>query len=230
MLDIIYQDQNLLVINKPNNLPVQKTKDYAENLEEILSKYNPLLASVPRGGIVHRLDRQTTGLLLIAKNVETFSYLTSLFKERKVKKTYLALVEGALTNESGEIIFYTQKNFPTRGKIKMSLNSQQGKLVKISFQVIERLNTHTFLKIFPLTGRTHQIRVAFQNIGHPLYNDPLYASTCSNPEIGQFLHAYSLEFSNRKNKEKISFQAPLPDFFCQKLQQLGYLGKNKKII
>ena len=230
MLDIIYQDQNLLVINKPNNLPVQKTKDYAENLEEILSKYNPLLASVPRGGIVHRLDRQTTGLLLIAKNVETFSYLTSLFKERKVKKTYLALVEGALTNESGEIIFYTQKNFPTRGKIKMSLNSQQGKLVKISFQVIERLNTHTFLKIFPLTGRTHQIRVAFQNIGHPLYNDPLYASTCSNPEIGQFLHAYNLEFSNRKNKEKISFQAPLPDFFCQKLQQLGYLGKNKKII
>lgn len=229
MLNIIYQDHDLLVINKPNNLPVQKTKDYAESLEEILSKYNSLLASIPRGGIVHRLDRQTTGLLLITKNVETFNYLTSLFKERKVKKTYLALVEGVLANESGEIIFYTQKNFPTKGKIKMSLNSQQGKLVKISFQVIERLNTHTFLKIFPLTGRTHQIRVAFQNIGHPLYNDPLYASTCSNPEIGQFLHAYSLEFSNRK-KESFSFQAPLPDFFCQKLQQLGYLGKNKKII
>src|SRR3954462_7552591 len=127
MLDIIYQDQNLLVINKPNNLPVQKTKNYVENLEEVLSKYDSLLVSIPRGGIVHRLDRQTTGLLLIAKDIETFNYLTSLFKERKVKKTYLALVEGVVVNESGEITFYTQKNFPTKGKIKMSLNPQQGK-------------------------------------------------------------------------------------------------------
>lgn len=221
MLDIIYQDQNLLVINKPNNLAVQKNKDYPNSLEEDLSKYDPLFASVPRWGIVHRLDRQTTGLLLIAKNIETFNYLTSLFKERKIKKTYLVLVEGVLANESGEIIFYIEKKFPTKGKIRMNLDSQQGKLVKISFQVIERLNNYTFLKVFPLTGRTHQIRVAFQNINHSLYNDPLYASNCPNPEIGQFLHAYSLEFSNKKG-EILSFHAPLPDFFCQKLQELGY--------
>src|SRR5207248_7008663 len=113
------------------------------------------------------------------------------------------------------------KKFPTKGKIRMNLNSQQGKLVKISFQVIKRLNNYTFLKVFPLTGRTHQIRVAFQNINHPLYNDPLYASVCPNPEIGQFLHAYSLEFSNKKGVF-FSFCAPLPDFFCQKLRELGY--------
>jgi 23S rRNA pseudouridine1911/1915/1917 synthase len=221
MLDIIYQDQNLLVINKPNNLAVQETSDYENSLEEILGKYEPFLISVPRKGIVHRLDRQTTGLLLIAKNVETFNYLTSLFKERKIKKTYLALVEGVLANESGEITFYTQKNFPIKGKIKMNLNSRQGKLVKISFRVIERLNNYTFLKVFPFTGRTHQIRVALQSINHSLYNDPLYASVCSNPEIGQFLHARHLEFSNKKG-EFFSFYAPLPDFFCQKLRELGY--------
>jgi len=221
MLDIIYQDQNLLVINKPNNLAVQKNKDYPNSLEEDLSKHDPLLASVPRWGIVHRLDRQTTGLLLIAKNIGTFNHLTSLFKERKIKKTYLVLVEGVLANESGEIIFYVQKKFPTKGKVRMNLDPRQGKLVKISFQVIERLNNYTFLKVFPLTGRTHQIRVAFQNINHSLYNDPLYASTCPNPEIGQFLHAYSLEFSNKKG-EILSFHAPLPDFFCQKLRELGY--------
>src|SRR5438132_287548 len=113
MFDIIYQDQNLLVINKPNNLAVQKTNKYAESLEEI------------------------------------------------------------------------------------------------SFQVNERLNNHTFLKVFPLTGRTHQIRVAFQKINHPIYNDPLYSSVCVNPEIGQYLHAHSLEFSGSK-KEKFLFQAPLP--------------------
>ena len=219
MLDIIYQDQNLLVINKPNNLAVQKTNKYAESLEEILIQNEPLLVSVPRQGVVHRLDRQTTGLLLIAKSSESFNYLTSLFKKRKIQKTYLALVEGILTNESGEIVFYIQKKFPSKGKIKMNLNSQQGKLVQISFQVIERLNNYTFLKIFPLTGRTHQIRAAFQKINHPIYNDPLYNSVCVNPEIGQYLHAYSLEFSGLK-KEKFLFQAPLPDFFQNKLKEL----------
>ena len=89
----------------------------------------------------------------------------------------------------------------------------------MSFQVIERLNNYTFLKIFPLTGRTHQIRVAFQRINHPIYNDPLYSSVCVNPEIGQYLHAYSLEFSGLK-KEKLLFQAPLPDFFQNKLKEL----------
>lgn len=221
MLNIVYQDQNLLVINKPNNLAVQKTKYYADSLEEILNKISPLLIEVPRGGIVHRLDRQTTGLLLVAKNLETFDHLTSLFKERKIKKVYLALVEGILPNESGEITFYVQKKFPARGKIRMNLDPQCGKLVKISFQVIKKLNNYTFLKIFPLTGRTHQIRIAFQNINHPLYNDPLYALTCSHPEIGQFLHAYSLEFSDIKDNF-FSFRAPLPDFFCQKLRDLGY--------
>jgi len=219
MLDIIHQDQNLLVINKPNNLVVQKTDKYVESLEGILSKYEPLLASVPRQGIVHRLDRQTTGLLLIAKSSESFNYLSSLFKKRKIQKTYLALVEGILANESGEITFYVQKKFPTKGKIRMNLNSQQGKLAKMSFQVIERLNNCTFLKIFPLTGRTHQIRVAFQRINHPIYNDPLYSSVCVNPEIGQYLHAYSLEFSGPK-KEKFLFRAPLPDFFQNKLKEL----------
>jgi 23S rRNA pseudouridine1911/1915/1917 synthase len=219
MFDIIYQDQNLLVINKPNNLAVQRNKNYIENLEEILVKHEPTLASVPRHGIVHRLDRQTTGLLLVAKNQEIFSHLTSLFKERKIKKTYLALVEGVLVPESGEITFYVQKKFPAKGKIRMNLHGQQGKLVKTSFQVIERLDKYTFLKICPLTGRTHQIRVALQNISHPIYNDPLYGSTCKNLEIGQFLHAYSLEFSGLHG-EKFLFQALLPTFFQNKLQEL----------
>ncbi|RHZ37648.1 RluA family pseudouridine synthase [endosymbiont GvMRE of Glomus versiforme] len=219
MINIIYQDQNLLVVNKPNNLVVQKTKDYAESLEEILIKYEPLLASVSRWGIVHRLDRQTTGLLLVAKNSESFNYLTALFAKRKIQKTYLALVEGVLVNESGEITFYVQTKFPNKGKIRMDLNAQQGRLVQISFQVIERLNNYTFLRIFPLTGRTHQIRLAFQKINHPIYNDPLYGSVCINPEIGQFLHAYGLEFFGPK-KEKFLFQTPLPDFFQNKLKEL----------
>ena len=172
MFDIIYQDQNLLVINKPNNLAVQKTNKYAESLERILCQSELPLSSVPRQGIVHRLDRQTTGLLLIAKNSESFNFLSSLFKKRKIQKVYLALVEGILANESGDITFYVQKKFPTKGKIKMDLNS-------------------------------------------------LYSSVCANPEIGQYLHAYSLKFSGSK-KEKFLFQASLPDFFQKKLRELGY--------
>lgn len=219
MLKIVYQNQDLLVIDKPNNLIVQKNKYYLDSIEETLNKNFPFLSVLSRQGIVHRLDRQTTGLLLVAKNEKMLAYLSSLFKERKIIKVYLALVEGNIENESGEITLCIQKSFPKKGKIKMSMHAQKGKIANIFFKVIERLGEFSFVKVFPSTGRTHQIRVAFQNIKHPIYNDPIYNQKCNDLEIGQFLHAHSLEFSGQ-NQEDYFFKSCLPDFFQKKLKQL----------
>lgn len=216
---IIYQNHDFLVINKPNNLSVQENKTYPESLEKILKEQMNFLDSLQRVGIVHRLDRQTTGLILVAKNQKTLDYLSSLFKERKIHKTYLALIQGNLTNQSGEITFYLEKQFLSSGKIQMKINSYQGKLVQIGFQVLESLKEFSFLAIFPRTGRTHQIRLAFQKITCPIYNDPLYSSNIHNLLVGQYLHAYSLEFQGQKG-EKFSFYAPLPTFFKEKLRLL----------
>jgi len=217
---IIYQNQDFLVIDKPNNLPVQENKTYSESLEKILKEQIDSLNSLLRAGMIHRLDRQTTGLLLIAKNQKTLDYLSSLFKERKIHKTYLALVQGNLTNQSGEISFYLEKQFLSSGKIQMKINPHQGKLVQVKFQVLEKLEGFSFLAIFPRTGRTHQIRLACQVIGHPIYNDPLYNSQQDHDlSIGQYLHAHALEFQGQQG-EKFAFRSPLPTFFQAKLSSL----------
>jgi len=214
-----YQNEEFLVINKPNNLAVQKNKDYSDSLEEILEKDNSLFSALPRCGIVHRLDRQTTGILIVAKNFSMFAFLTALFKTRKIKKIYLALLRGNITSDSGEIRFYIEKDF-TNNQFRMKLNSQKGKLVNMTFQVIERLANFTLVEIYPLTGRTHQIRLACQKINYPIYNDPVYSSICKNKEIGQYLHAYSLEFIDNQNQKKY-FSVALPEFFINKLKILG---------
>src|SRR3954471_13144145 len=125
---IIYQNEDFLVIDKPNNLSVQANKDYPNSLEKILGEQMPQLASLSRSGIVNRLDRQTTGLLLVAKNPKALNYLTLLFKERKIQKTYLALAQGNLLSESGEINFYLEKKFSSAKQVKMKVNQQKGKL------------------------------------------------------------------------------------------------------
>src|SRR6266487_366899 len=134
-MDIVYQNKDFLVINKDNNLVIQKDND-GNSLEEILEK-DALFPSLPRCGIVHRLDKQTTGTLLIAKNLPSLSFLTSLFKERKIKKVYLALLEGVLSVDSGEIKVNVQKIF-SKNKIAMKKSEKKGKLAIVFFKVIER--------------------------------------------------------------------------------------------
>jgi len=212
----IYEDGDFLIIDKPSGLlthPVNH-KDKSESVVGWLLEKYPEIAKVRdqygtsigewtdlRPGIVHRLDRETSGLLLIAKTQSAFDYLKKLFAERKIKKTYLALVHGHLKNKSGVIEtplgkLGTRQTVKTRGKHTLKEKPAITEYKVLSYYSL--LTTHySLLEVYPKTGRTHQIRVHLKFIGHPVVCDPLYAGkkhTCP-AELGRlFLHAQKLSF------------------------------------
>src|SRR5690348_292104 len=125
---IIFQNDNFLVINKENKISTQQNKDYKESIEEYLKNSGEPFSSLPRCGIVHRLDKDTTGLLLIAKNLNYFTFLTNLFKERKIEKNYVSLHKGIPDSYKGEITFYLKKKFSKNKKVIMQVDPSNGKL------------------------------------------------------------------------------------------------------
>ena len=232
-LDIIYEDTDCLVINKPAGLTVHKTSpgDPQTTVVDLLLEKYPEITGIKDGfqqknnfgtgalrpGIVHRLDKETSGLMVIAKNQTAFDYLKALFKEREIKKTYLALVFGQLKNESGTI------NIPL-GKIGTKSTIQisgQKELVERSavtdYKVLKHypLNPigYTLLEVSPHTGRTHQIRVHLKSIGHPIVGDTLYAGKRHLPPAGLnrlFLHAQRLAFTTPSGSNMV-LEVDLPD-------------------
>ncbi len=211
-IKIIYEDQDFLIIDKPSGLlthPVNRQDKSESVVGWLLEKY-PDIAKVHdrygasvgewadlRPGIVHRLDRETSGLLLIAKNQPAFDYLKKLFQERKIKKTYLALVYGQLKNKSGTIEMPIGKlglRQTTRTSGKHELKE---KTAITKFKVLKEYDNYSLLEVMPQTGRTHQIRVHLKSLGHPVVCDPLYAGkhTACPQELGRlFLHAQKLSF------------------------------------
>ena len=191
IFEVVFQNDNFMVINKKNEISTQENKHYKESIEKDLRDFGKPFSLLPRSGIVHRLDKNTTGLLLNAKNIQYFEFLTSLFKERKIEKTYISLHEGKPQSYKGEISFFLKTKFFKNNKVKMQVDSSEGKLIKLYFETIEIKNGFTLIKVNPITGRTHQIRLAFQAIDLPIYNNCLYnRETASEKEIGQYLHAH----------------------------------------
>ena len=197
-IPIIYEDNDILVLNKAPGILV-----HGENsiVDWLVKKY-PNIKSVgedpTRPGIVHRLDKDTSGILLIAKNQKTFEYLKEQFQQRKIKKKYIALVYGKLKTESGLIdlaIGKSKKDFRKKttqkaiGKIREAVTE---------YKVLKRFNNFTLVEAYPKTGRTHQIRVHLKAIGHPVVCDKLYGrkkEVCPLDLSRHFLHASSLEFN-----------------------------------
>lgn len=212
-LNIVYEDNDIIVINKPNGLVVHPAPgNYEHTLANGLAYYSNSLSDINgefRPGIVHRIDAYTTGLLVVAKNNKAHEVLALELAKKEVKRTYLALVWGVITEDSGTIDAPIGRD-PSDRK-KMAINPK-GKEAVTHFKVLERFKKATLLEVYLDTGRTHQIRVHMQYIGHPVYNDPVYTNDkCS--EFGQFLHSYSMEFAHPITKEKMYFECPLPDYF-----------------
>lgn len=217
---VVFENNNFLVIDKENNISTQQNNHYQESVEQKLRKIGSPYTLLPRCGIVHRLDKNTTGLLLIAKSIEYFKFLTKLFKESKIQKNYLSLHKGKPSSERGEISFFLKKAFVKNKRVKMKLDHLDGKLVKIYYSLVSTNNNFSLLNVNPITGRTHQIRLAFQSINFPIYNDNLYNDeTLLDDSNGQYLHAFSLNFYDKK--KKFEFTAKLPDFFEKKILSLG---------
>lgn len=214
-LVILHEDPQLLVVDKPAGVPVHPGVKREPTIADALLARYPKLAEVgdpERAGIVHRLDRDTSGVLLVARTPEMYEHLKRHFQARRVAKAYVALVHGVVPEPSGAIklpITRSKRN-PLRRTIA---KSGEGKEAETSFRVRERFREHTLLDVFPRTGRMHQIRVHLAHLGFPVAGDPLYGRKSRHrtpPGLQrQFLHAASLTVSVPSGKEK-TFVSQLP--------------------
>ena len=234
-LDILYEDADLLVINKPKGMVVHPCPGhYSGTLVNALMYYCKDQLSgingVMRPGIVHRIDRDTTGSLLVCKNDFSHNFLAEQLKVHSITRKYRAIVHGNIKEDSGTVNAPIGRH-PIDRK-KMAVNKKNGKDAVTHYQVLERFGSYTYIECQLETGRTHQIRVHMSSIGHPLLGDEVYGpSRCPVSGLeGQTLHAMVLGFIHPSTKEYMEFEAPLPDYFQELLLRLrrqygGYGGK-----
>lgn len=207
---VIYGDKNLLVLNKPENWVSLRVKTYnQQTLQDWIEKKFQIKIG-GRGGIVHRLDKETWGLILAAKNQRTFENLQKQFKKREVKKKYWALVRGRLLG-SGKIVVPLGR----LGHNKFKFGPKpEGKKTETQYQVMENFRSDrgefSLVEVEPKTGRTHQIRAHFCYLGHPIFGDPLYGEKRDQGEP-MFLVAKEIEFFDPEKREKVKFSIPLPN-------------------
>lgn len=226
-LDIIYEDEDLCIVDKPQNMVVHPaTGNYSGTLVNALLFHMDNLSDINgdvRPGIVHRLDKDTSGLLVIAKNNETHKLLAKKFKERDIERNYIALVHGSISKAKGTIDAPIGRH-PIHRK-KMAVIETNSKDAKTHYKVIERFNNYTLLELQLETGRTHQIRVHMAYINHPILGDPVYSK--GRNEFGldkQVLYAKKLAFYHPSNGEYMKFENDLPEYFKKIIKNL----KNKK--
>lgn len=220
-LTIVYQDQDVAVINKPQGMVVHPSAGHPNGtLVNALLYHMTDLSSindVVRPGIVHRIDKDTSGLLMIAKNDHAHEALAKQLKDKTSLRKYVALVHGNISHEKGTI------NAPIgRSKVnrKMQAVQEDGKPAVTHFTVLERFDQFTLVELQLETGRTHQIRVHMQYIGFPLVGDPVYGPKKTLKGNGQFLHAKLLGFTHPTTGESMVFEAPLPELFEETLKKL----------
>ena len=226
--EILYEDENLLVINKPSGIIVHPT---VNNITKpsiaswFLQKY-PFVLDVGedklRPGIVHRLDKETSGVLILAKNNLVFDYLKNLFKARKIKKKYIALVRGEIKRQQGTIDLPLIRSKKSPIKRKVVIKKDKGKSALTNYKVLKRYQGYTLLEICPETGRTHQIRVHLASIGFPVTGDKIYGKLKKPDGLNlsrHFLHAQEISFVSFNGKP-FKIQSPLPKDLKKTLQQL----------
>ena len=231
-LDIIFEDKSLLVLNKPAGLVVHPAAGHEEHtlVNALLHHCGGELSGiggVARPGIVHRLDKETSGCLVVAKNDETHVALSAQFAGRKVKKIYIAIVCGELARESGEIRAAIARH-PSHRKRMAVRDDRSGRAAHTGWHVLKRLNAATLVEAQLHTGRTHQIRVHFQFLGHPLAGDATYGARQNSrlmeltgyepPRV--MLHARELSFIHPRTEKPMSFETPLPEDFREALKFL----------
>lgn len=219
-LDIVYEDEYLMVINKPSGLVVHPGSGNKDNtLVNGLMYYTKNLSDIgdsDRPGIVHRLDKDTSGLMLVAKENKTHEILAEEFKKHNIHREYIALVDGVIEVSRGTIdapIKRSKENYQ-----KMTVASG-GKKAITNFEVIKRYKNNTLIRLVLETGRTHQIRVHMSYIGYPIHNDPVYNKKVST-SFGQFLHSEYLKFIHPITKKELEFRCSLPDEFQEYLNTL----------
>ena len=222
-VEVIYEDKDIIVVNKPKGMVVHPANGNPDGtlVNAILSICKDSLSGIGgeiRPGIVHRLDKDTSGLLIIAKNDESHIKMSEQIKNREVKKIYIALVRGNVKEKEATIDMPIGRS--TKDRKKMAV-TKKGKNAVTHFKVLERFNGYTLLEVRIETGRTHQIRVHLSEIGYPIVGDMVY-SNGKNPfgVEGQMLHAQKLQFKHPITGKELILEAPIPEYFKKVLESL----------
>ena len=219
-LDIVYEDDDVIVVNKPQGMVVHPAPGHPDHtLVNALLYHSPLstINGTFRPGIVHRIDKDTSGLLMVAKNDLAHQSLAEQLRNKTNKREYLALVYGQIKEDEGTIDAPLGRNPQDRKKQAVV---KGGRHAVTHFKVIKRYDNFTLVKCILETGRTHQIRVHMKYIGHPLVGDPLYGPRKVIGKNGQFLHAALLGFKHPRTGKEMVFEAPLPENFQKMLDKL----------
>jgi 23S rRNA pseudouridine1911/1915/1917 synthase len=224
-LDILYEDSDIIIVNKPKQMVVHPAPGHLSgtlvnalmyHCRQELSGINGMM----RPGIVHRIDMDTTGSLVVCKNDKAHQSLAEQLKEHSMKRVYVAVVHGNIKEEEGTVDAPIGRH-PTERK-RMSIHAKSGRHAVTHYKVLERFGEYTLIQCKLETGRTHQIRVHMASIGHPLLGDMVYGPRkCPFPKLlGQTLHAKTLGFIHPKTGEYLEVEAPLPEYFQQLLEVL----------
>ena len=219
-LDIVYEDDYLMVLNKPSGLVVHPGNgNYNNTLVNGLMYYTKNLSNIGgeiRPGIVHRIDKDTSGLILVAKTNGVHEILADDFKNKRIKREYIALLDGVFKSASATIDAPIGRDKQNREKMAVV---EDGKYAVTHMKVLKRYDKYTLVSCILETGRTHQIRVHMAYIGYPVHNDPVYSKKDAT-SFGQFLHSYKMNFIHPITKKEMEFVCPLPGYFQEFLDQL----------
>ncbi|MFQ5961983.1 MAG: RluA family pseudouridine synthase [Candidatus Methylomirabilales bacterium] len=226
-LDLLYEDDDLLVINKPPGLLVHPGagRRHGTIVNALLYHYPGIsgIGGVERPGIVHRLDKETSGCLLVAKTEMAHQTLTRQFETRQVKKIYLALVHGSVRARRGKVTLPIGRH--ERERKRMAVRTRKGREAETAYEVLGLAPECTLVEVMPTTGRTHQIRVHFATMGHPVVGDKLYGGRRQRKSRWkverQLLHAWKLAFTHPRTGERVESTAPLPRDFHEILEHVG---------
>ena len=218
-LDIVYEDDDLIIINKVSGMVVHPAPGHYTGtlVNALLYKYGNLAGDKFRPGIVHRLDKDTSGLMIVAKTEEMLEKLSLMISKKEVERKYLAIVDGLIKHDTGEVDAPIGRDRNNRQK--MAVTDVNGKNAITHFRVLERFDNNTYIECILDTGRTHQIRVHLSYIGYPVCNDPLYGHGRAT-DFGQMLHSYSIKFNHPRTGKEMKFKVDPPKVFLEKLESL----------
>lgn len=222
-IEVIYQDDDLAVVNKPQGLTVHAGCGTDENtlVNALLFKLDKLsgINGVLRPGIVHRIDKDTSGVLLVAKNDKAHLSLAAQIEKKTCKRRYYALLHGNLKDDEGRIDTLIDRS--SKDRTAFTVSKCKGRRAITDYKVIKRYGDFTLAEFSLQTGRTHQIRVHAKHLGHPVVGDPVYGPKKQPFKLdGQLLHAYRITFIHPSSGEEMTFTAPLPDYFAEILKKL----------
>lgn len=218
-LNLVYEDEYLLIVNKASGMVVHPAPgNYSGTLvNALMGKFN-LSNDKIRPGIVHRIDKDTSGLLVVAKDDKTHELLGDMIKNKDVERIYVALVDGVIKHETGTIDAPIGRDPNNRQKMKVT--DENSKEAKTHFRVLKRFKDKTLIECKLETGRTHQIRVHMNYIGFPICNDPVYGKGKKTTPFGQLLHSKSIRFTHPITKKDIYFETDIPEEFKEYLKNI----------